>query len=164
MSEDMKDRVERLKRDIFMAIANRALVYTAVLNEMRKELGEEKASEIFKRAIYNHGLNTAKMFTPPDTIKEFKDWLLNFFPAGGELNDPEVISCTDEELKVKVPRCPLKEAWRMAGLSDEEVADMCRHADSFDHGFFGSVFDYTMDLWADQPDDACILTFRSKKA
>lgn len=161
MSED-KEKIEALTKDVFMATANRALVYSAVLTEMRKELGEEKASEIFKRAIYNHGLNTAKMFDPPDNIEGFRDWLLDFFPAGGALNEPEVISCTSDELKVKVPRCPLKEAWRMAGLSDDEVADLCNHADSFDHGFFGSFFDYTMDLWADQPDDACILTFRTK--
>ena len=51
----------------------------------------------------------------------------------------------------------------MAGLSDAEVADMCDHADAFDHGFFGSVFDYTMDLWSTQPDDACVLTFRPRK-
>lgn len=158
-----EEQIEALKKDLFLATANRGLVYTAVLNELRKELGEEKASEIFKRAIYNHGVNMAKMFEPPATIMEFKDWLLDFFPAGGAMNEPEVIRCDEEGLDVKVPRCPLKEGWRMFGLSEEEVADMCMHADSFDHGFFGSFFDYTMDLWADQPDDACILRFRPKK-
>jgi hypothetical protein len=162
MSDDKK-KIEELRKDLFLATANRGLVYTAVLKELRKELGEEKASEIFKRAIYNHGVNTAKMFDVPDTLAEFKDWLLDFFPDGGKMNDPEVIQCDEQELKVKVRRCPLKEGWRMFGLSDDEVADMCMHADSFDHGFFGSFFDYTMDLWSDQPDDSCILTFRPKK-
>ena len=78
------------------------------------------------------------------------------------MNEPEVIRCDEEELAVKVPRCPLKEAWRMFGLNEEEVADMCRHADAFDHGFFGSFFEYSMDLWADMPDDACVLRFRPK--
>jgi hypothetical protein len=40
---------------------------------------------------------------------------------------------------------------------------MCRHADSFDRGLFGSVFDYSMDLWSEQPDDSCVLHFRPKR-
>jgi hypothetical protein len=158
-----KERIERLQKDLFLATANRGLVYTAVLKELRAELGEERASEIFRRAIYNHGKNVATMMDAPDTLAEFKDWLLDFFPDGGAMNEPEVIRHDDEVLKVKVRKCPLKEGWRMAGLSDEEVADMCDHADAFDHGFFGSFFDYTMDLWSEQPDDSCILTFRPKK-
>ena len=42
-----------------LATANRGLVYTAILKEMRKELGEEKASQIFKRAIFDHGVKMA---------------------------------------------------------------------------------------------------------
>ena len=158
-----KEKIESLRKDLFMATANRAMVYTAILTEMRKELGEENASKIFKRAIYNHGKNSASMFEVPDTIAEFKDWLLDFFPDDGAMNEPDVIRCDEKELAVRLPRCPLKEAWRMSGLSADEVADMCRHADSFDHGFFGSFFDYSMDLWAERPDDACVLRFRPKK-
>jgi hypothetical protein len=159
---DEQARIQRLQRDLFLATANRGLVYTAILKELRKELGEERASEIFKRAIYNHGINTAKLFNAPDNLAEFKDWLLDFFPDKGAMNEPEVIRLDEEELAVRVPRCPLKEGWRMFGLSDEEVADMCRHADAFDKGFFGSFFQYEMELWADRSDDACVLHFRPK--
>ncbi|MBI4830001.1 MAG: L-2-amino-thiazoline-4-carboxylic acid hydrolase [Candidatus Lindowbacteria bacterium] len=160
---DDRKKIEALRKDLFMATANRGLVYTAVLKELRKELGEERASEVFKRAIYNHGVNTAKLFTPPDNLVEFKQWLLDFFPDGGAMNEPEVIRADDEELAVRLPRCPLKEGWRMFGLSDEEVADMCAHADAFDHGFFGSFFDYEMELWSTRTDDACVLHFRPKR-
>lgn len=162
MSQE-QEKMEALRNDVFLAHANRALIYTEVLKEMRRELGEEKATEIFKRALYNHGVNMAKMVNYPKDIPSFKDWLLDFLPARGALNEPEVVSAGEEELVVKFPRCPLKEAWRMGGLSDAEVADMCDHADAFDHGFFGSVFDYTMELWSTQPDDACVLTFRPRK-
>jgi hypothetical protein len=158
-----KDRIEALRKDVFLAHANRALIYVEVLREMRRELGEERTTEIFKRALYNHGINVAKRIGYPKELKDFKDWLLGFLPAGGELNEPEVVRSNAEELVIKLPRCPLKEAWRMAGLSETEVEDMCDHADAFDHGFFGSVFDYTMDLWSTQPDDACVLTFRPRK-
>ena len=160
---DDKAKIEALHKDLFNANAFRGLAYTEILTEMRKEFGEEKASEVFKRAIYNLGVKIAEVYTPPAAIKEFKDWLLVFLPAEGALMDPEVISCGDEELVVKFSRCPLKEGWRMAGLGEEEVADMCRHADLYDHGFFGSVFDYSMELWSETPDDSCILHFRPKK-
>jgi len=163
MSQE-KERIEALHKDVFLAHANRAFIYTEILKEMRKEIGEERTTEIFKRALYNHGVNMAKMVGFPKELPGFKDWLLDFLPARGAMNEPEVVSAGEEELVVKFPRCPLKEAWRMAGLSEVEVADMCDHADAFDHGFFGSVFDYSMDLWSTQPDDACVLTFRPRKA
>jgi predicted ArsR family transcriptional regulator len=159
---DAKKKIEALRKDLFLATANRGLAYTAILRELRKELGDERASEIFKRAIYNHGANVARLFNPPNTLAEFKDWLLDFFPDEGAMNEPEVIRCDEHELAVRLPRCPLKEGWRMFGLSDEEVADMCRHADAFDHGFFGSFFDYEMESWANRPDDGCVLHFRPK--
>jgi hypothetical protein len=159
---DDKEKIESLRKDLFMATANRGLIYTAILKELREELGEEKASEIFKRAIFNHGRNMASTFDAPDNLPEFKDWLLELFPDGGAMNEPEVLRCDEEELAVRMPRCPLKEAWRLYGLNDEEVADMCRHADAFDHGFFGSFFEYSMELWADRPDDSCVLHFRPK--
>jgi hypothetical protein len=160
---DRDETIEGLRRDVFTATANRGLVYVAILREMREELGEEKASQIFKRAIFNHGVKMAGFFNPPSQLEEFKDWLLDFLPAGGAMNEPEVMRCDPDGLDVKMHRCPLKEGWRMMNLSEEEVADLCHHADAFDHGFFGSVFDYSMDLWSEQPDDSCILHFRPKR-
>jgi hypothetical protein len=162
MSGD-RERIEALRKDVFLAHANRALIYTEVLREMRRELGAERSAAIFKRALYHHGANMAKRMDYPKDLEGFRDWLLGFLPAGGELNDPHVVRSGSEELVVRFPRCPLKEAWRMAGLSRAEVADMCEHADAFDHGFFGSVFEYTMDLWTTQLDDACVLTFRPRR-
>ena len=163
MSEQ-DEKIEGLRKDLFLATANRGLVYTAILREMRKELGEEKASQIFKRAIFDHGVRMAGFLNPPSQPEEFKDWLLAFLPDGGAMNEPEVLRCDDDGLDVKMRRCPLKEGWRMMGLGEEEVADLCHHADAFDHGFFGSVFDYSMDLWSEQPDDSCILHFRPKRS
>jgi len=160
---DDKDRkMEALRKDVFSATVNRGLVYTAILREMRKELGNERATEIFKRAIHNHGLNMAKFLNPPHAIEEFKAWLLAFLPDGGAMHEPEVLHSDEKGLDIKFRRCPLKEGWRMVGLSRDEVADMCKHADAFDHGFFGGMFEYSMDLWTEQSDDSCILHFRPK--
>ncbi len=161
MSDESK-KIEQLRKDTMSATVNRGLIYTALLTELRKELGDEKASEVFKRALLNHGSNVAKMLDPPRVLQEFREWLLEFLPDGGAMHEPEVLRCDAEGFDVKFHRCPLKEGWRMAGLSEEQVADMCRHADAFDHGFFGSIFDYSMDLWSEQEDDACVLHFRPK--
>ena len=163
MSEQ-DEKIEALRRDVFSATVNRGLVYTAILGEMRKELGEERANEIFKRAIHGHGVKMSKFLDPPSNIEEFKEWLLAFLPDGGAMHEPEVLRCDEEGLDVKLRRCPLKEGWRMLDMSRDEVADMCRHADSFDHGFFGSIFDYSMDLWTEHADDSCILHFRPKRS
>jgi hypothetical protein len=160
---DRDATLERLRRDLFSATAHRGLIYAAILREMREELGEERATRIFKRAIFDHGVKMAGFFDPPAEIEEFKEWLLAFLPDGGAMHEPEVTRCDEGGLDVKVRRCPLKEGWRLIGLSEEEVADLCRHADAFDHGFFGSVFDYSMDLWSEHQDDSCILHFRPKR-
>jgi len=86
-----KERIEALRKDVFLAHANRALIYTEVLREMRRELGEERTTGIFKRALYNHGANLAAGMDIPKGLEAFKDWLLGFLPAGGELNEPEVV-------------------------------------------------------------------------
>ena len=161
---DRDATIEGLRRDVFSATVNRGLVYAAILKEMREELGEERASQIFKRAVFDHGVKTAGFLKPPEELEEFKEWLLGFLPDGGAMHEPEVIRCDEDGLDVKMRRCPLKEGWRMMNLSEEEVADLCRHADAFDHGFFGSVFEYSMDLWSEQPDDSCILHFRRKRS
>jgi hypothetical protein len=161
---DEDEKIESLRRDVFSATVNRGLVYTALLGEMRKQLGVARANEIFKRAIYDHGVKMSNFLEPPSSIEEFKEWLLDFLPDGGAMHEPEVLRCDEEGLDVKLHRCPLKEGWRLLNLSEDEVADMCRHADSFDHGFFGSIFEYSMDLWTEHADDSCILHFRPKRS
>jgi hypothetical protein len=37
------ETIEKLRGDLFSVTANRGLVYTAILKEMREELGEENA-------------------------------------------------------------------------------------------------------------------------
>jgi hypothetical protein len=158
--DDRDEKIEALRRDVLTATVNRGLVYRAILDEMRKELGEERASEVFRRALRDHGRKMAELLGPPRSMAELREWLMAMLPDGGAMHEPEVLRCDEQGLDVKLRRCPLKEGWRMLNMSREEVADMCRHADSFDHGFFGSVSDYSMDLWSDQPDDSCILHFR----
>jgi hypothetical protein len=79
VSEDER-KIETLRKDLFLATANRGLAYTAILREMREELGAERASEIFRRALHNHGVNMASVIRPPDKIEEFRGWLSAFLP------------------------------------------------------------------------------------
>jgi hypothetical protein len=38
-----------------------------------------------------------------------------------------------------VTRCPLQDAWREAGLGDDDLATLCRIAGRFDHGCFAAA-------------------------
>ena len=45
-------------------------------------------------------------------------------PDDDKIFAPEVLNCSEEELEIKLHLCPLKDAYREAGLSEEEMATM----------------------------------------
>ena len=49
---------------------------------------------------------------------------------------PEVLRSDAESLDIKFHACPLREAWQESGLSDAEVATLCRIAARIDNGTF----------------------------
>lgn len=157
-----EQKEERLRQDLLRAWTTRAAVYVEFLKVLKEELGLERAKEIFKRATYNFGRKQAERVGMPDTIKEIRSFIMSRSPDDGRMFNPKVVSMMEDNMIVKFPNCPLKEAWRQFGLTNEEVAEMCEVADYFDHGYFGSRFDYDMKLWSTQPDDACLLIFSTK--
>ncbi len=60
---------EDLKKVLYTSFKNRAMMYYHIFEELQKEVGEEKATEIMKRGIYNRGLeigNTYAKYAPSD--------------------------------------------------------------------------------------------------
>ncbi len=45
----------------------------------------------------------------------------------------EVLRCDDEALDLQFHRCPLRDAWQEAGLSDKETAKICSIAAAGGH-------------------------------
>lgn len=58
---------ERLRRQLDAQVKNRAMMYYHIFQEMAAEIGEEKATEIMKRAIYRRGLEIGAVPVPLST-------------------------------------------------------------------------------------------------
>ena len=60
---------EDLREQLYASYKNRAMMYYYIFEELRKELGDDKAAEIMKRGIYNRGVEIGKKyasFSPKD--------------------------------------------------------------------------------------------------
>lgn len=119
-------------------IKNRARIYHFIYQELRKEVGEEKAEEILKRAVYRRGkekgVELAKKIGEPDLEK-----LAKSFVEGKEELDAfghEVVDVADDHALLRLNRCPLVEAWEEIGLSLEERKTLCDIAYQVDFGKF----------------------------
>ena len=153
--------MEELKKALVGSMKNRALMYYYIYKEVSLEVGEEKAAEILKRAIYKRGLEVGKLLAehaPGDLEGLKKAFMEKVVPHDGSMFAPEVISCDDKELNIKFHRCPLKEAYFEAGLSEEEVALMLEIASQVDYGTFeGAGFSFHADTWKPGRSGCCHL-------
>ena len=142
------------------------MMYYYIFDEMRKEIGEEKATEIMTRGIYKRGLEIGQQFAAygPSDMNGLKDAFLGFVPDDGKMFQPELLRCDAEGIDIQFHRCPLKEAWQEAGLSDDEVAKMCEIAARVDNGTFeGAGFEFSADTWRPGADGCCRLHIRPGK-
>ena len=149
-----------LRSALYGSFKNRAMMYYHIYEELKKEVGEDKAADIIKRGIYKRGLEIGKQFAEygPSDINGLKDAFLGFIPDEGKMLQPEVMRCDDNGVDIKFHRCPLKEAWQEAGLSDGEVATMCEIAAIVDYGIFeGAGFEFTADTYKPGGDGCCLL-------
>lgn len=154
---------ERLRRDLYASFKNRALLYLSVFDEMRRELGEARSTELMRRAIYARGREIGAAFAgfgPADVVGLTRAFL-DFVPDGGRMFEPEVERCDAQGADIKFHRCPLKEAWREAGVPDEDVAKLCAIAGRVDNGTFEAAgFEFWADTWRPGREGCCHLHVR----
>lgn len=158
---------EELRALLYGSIKNRAMMYYYIFRELRQEMGEEKAAEIMKRAIYARGLDVGKtlaQYAPSDLEGLKNAFLEKVVPDGGNMFAPEVLRCDAEELEIKLRQCPLKDAYREAGLSDKEMETMLHIAAQVDYGTFeGAGFAFSAETWQPGKPGCCHLHIRPKK-
>lgn len=152
-----------LREQLRGAIKSRALFYLAVFREIAAEFGAERAEAVMKRAIYQRGVASGdrfKRFAPAD-FTGLRDAFIEFVPDHGGLFQPEVRQCENGAqggLEIKFHTCPLKQAWQEEGLTDAEVADMCRIAGIVDNGTFESAgFTIRSQTWKPGDSGCCLL-------
>ena len=154
---------QQLRAELTGSFKNRALLYWHFFDSMRKAVGEAKATEIMKDAIYQRGLEVGKQFAKfgPHNMVGIRDAFLKFIPDNGALFAPEVQRCDAGGVDIKFHRCPLKEAWQEAGLSPEDMTKLCHIAGRVDNGTFeGAGFQFSADTWKPGHDGCCHLHIR----
>ncbi len=160
MSEDA------LRKQLYGSFKNRAMMYWHIFEALKIEVGEQKATEIINRGIYNRGLEIGKPFKKfaPADLHGLKHAFFDFIPDGGKMFDPEVLKCDESGLVIKMRRCPLKEVWQNAGLRDSDIAKMCDMAGIVDKGTFeGAGFGFSAETWAPGQQGCCLLKIRPGK-
>jgi hypothetical protein len=155
-----------LRNALYGSFKNRAMMYYHIFDELRKEIGEERATAIMKRAIYKRGLQIGKPLAKygPDDLEGLKNAFLGLDPDEGRMFSAEILRSDAEGVDIKFHRCPLREAWQEAGLSDEETAKICAIAARVDNGTFeGAGFEFYADTWKAEQGNCCYLHIRLKK-
>ena len=124
---------ERLRRDLYAAFKNRALMYWHVFDELRKALGEPQATALMARAIEARGREIGRQFSRygPADLTGLRDAFVGGVPDDGRMFAPRVDRCDATALDITLRRCPLKEAWQEAGVADADTwqpgRDGCCH-------------------------------------
>ncbi len=110
---------EKLRRQLYDSVANRAHIYYLLFNQLRSELGAEKAAELMGRAIYQRGVQIGAKYASfaPRDLEGLKQAFLANVCDDGAMFAPEVVRCDADGLDIKLHRCPLKQAWLDAGLA-----------------------------------------------
>jgi hypothetical protein len=155
---------EQLRTQLYDSFKQRALIYHAIFEELREEIGDQRAEELLARAIYRRGQERGRelfaRFAPAD-LKGLKAAFLAGVADEGRMFLPEVLRDDAGELDIKFHACPLREAWQQAGLADDDVARLCRIAAAIDEGLFdGAGFQFFADTWQPGGEGCCCLHIR----
>jgi hypothetical protein len=154
---------EELRERLYAAYAHRGMLYYHIFDELRQEIGAERAKAIMKRAIYARGTVTGQKYArfAPADLEGVRDAFVGNSADDGRMFKPEVERCDAEGLDIKHGDCPLKNAWIEAGLSGDDVATLCEIAAAIDYGTFeGAGFRFACDHWKPGGDGCCHLHIR----
>ncbi len=153
-----------LRDQLYASFKHRAILYYVIYDELRQELGSDRACAILKRAIYRRGEMIGQQFYKefaPGDFKGLCDAFVGNVPDDGAMFAPRVDRCDEDGLDVVLQSCPLRDAWIEMGLSDEEAGKICEIAAEIDFGTFeGAGFELTAQTWQPGSECSCHLHIR----
>lgn len=155
---------DELRRQLRESFKNRAILYYLLFDELRGELGAERAEELMKRAIYRRGRQIGERFSAfaPDDFAGLRDAFVAGIPDDGRMFEPQVMRCDQQGLDIQLEACPLKQAWEELQLSEEDRVTLCRIAGIIDQGTFEAAgFALTPDTWEPGRSGCCHLHVRT---
>ena len=142
---------------------NRALIYMEMYDVLAEEFGAQKAEALLAKAIYQRGRKMGAAFAKfaPADLAGLRNAFLASVPGGDAIFQPEVLKNDADSLEIQLHGCPLKDAWREAGLSEEKVETLCRIAGAVDKGLFeGAGFGFENRTWKPSASGCCFLSIR----
>ncbi len=155
---------ELLRRQLLDSFKNRAILYYLIFDELRQEVGDQRAESIMKRAILRRGQQIGQQFQAfgPDDFDGLREAFLAVIPDDGRLFAPRVVRCDDQGLDIELENCPLKAAWEELGLNESECVTLCRIAGEIDKGTFEAAgFQFAPDTWQPGRSGCCHLHIRA---
>ena len=119
-------------------IKNRARIYAHIYRELSKEVGEDKATMILKKAIYARGEEKGEQLSDRIKTPDLHELAVASVEGKGEMDafGHEVVSENPDYLLLRLNRCPLVDAWKEAGIPPEGRKKMCDLAYQVDFGKF----------------------------
>jgi len=135
---DDSERAEKLSRELDSAFKNRADLYRLFYEELVAQFGEIQAEAIMVSAVEKRGQEVAQLAFSnfgPNEARKIGEAFLAVSPDGGRMY-PTDVERSDTAITFKVRRCPLKDAWIEAGVSEDRLTTLCRIAGAFDRGLF----------------------------
>ena len=151
------------RRDLVGQIKSRALLYMEIYDVLSAEVGAARAETLLAEAIFQRGLSAGKALAKyaPDDLEGLKTGFLDAVPGGKDLYAPQVLRCERDHLEIQLQACPLKDAWRDAGLADDKIATLCRIAGAIDQGLFrGAGFKFENRTWTPGATGCCYLSVK----
>lgn len=155
---DLEQKAAALSRELDAAFRNRADLYRLIYEEMEAEHGPDAAEDMLTRAVERRGREVAAAaFSSfgPNQARAIGEAFLAVSPDGGNMY-PTDVERGERHIAFRVKRCPLKDAWVVAGVGEERLTTLCRIAGAFDRGLFeatGIRFENT--TWSPGHGDGC---------
>lgn len=150
--------IERLRTELESAFRNRGDLYRLMLDALEAELGADRAETVLTDVVEARGREVAAAafsgFGPCDAVAVGQAFLAAS-PDCGRMY-PADVEQAEDRIAFQVRRCPLKDAWRDAGLPEKRIAQLCRIAGGFDRGLFEAVgLTFQNRTWSPGASDGC---------
>lgn len=138
-TDEFEGELEHSQAETRASFENRAVMYAYLYEELSDELGEERATELMRRAIHRRGLEVGRKYRAAaraGDLEQVGQIFCEGSPCEGSLFEPGVEGMDEERIVLRMTSCPLVDAWRAAGLEPEEIERLCFIAAAVDEGTF----------------------------
>ncbi len=113
----------------------RGRAYYYFYDEMAKAFGEDRAAEVYSKAIYRLGIDKSNSFkkeSGKSAMALADDFVGN--ETGRNVFAQTILSADENEATIEMKNCPLVEAWKEMNLTDEMISRLCDLAYQVDYG------------------------------